>query len=289
MVSLAAPDGYVMLTGTWGTDADKSTTALSGSNSIQLKNTTVATKFATSYVPITKGGSTQKKYQAIIVYQADSNAGTDTITVQVKTYDASFSLVSTTTIINAQPVASANVWYTRTLDLPITSSTERYARIEIAKSATSFNAYVDTVDISPIAPHFYYLASVTATSATTGNWTSVVNYDSTDGSDVSISAGQAYPFYSQAGFLRAQIKWSSSIPDGTTIGVRLTKNGVELNRVYFKVGGAENDEIEVSWAGLIDAWQANSATRYYYGVEVYQNSGSSKDVLTRFQGFQAGF
>ncbi len=290
MTSQALPDGWALPTGTWGTDADRDeSTVLSGFASIRLKNTAVATTVLGPVTPITRGQTTSKSYEAVVTFQADSTTAGHTVSIKVYTYDEDMVAVGSYTV-NSGVVLAANTWYTRTLDFAVTSTDERYARIEIAKAAQAFNVYVDTAEVLPIAPYFKY--SLTSDQAiTSGTWNAIASWTTTATNDATVVSSYKASFCrSKAGVLTGRVTWTDSIPDGTMIGVRIT-GAPGTPTTQFKVGGAGLHVIQVSWAGFVDAWVGASMAlgQVTYYLEAFQDSGSDKDAQAYFSGMQAGF
>jgi hypothetical protein len=213
-----------MITGTWGTDADRSDTVYqSGTSSLQLKNTAVATQLVGPWIPINYYPSHDIYYNMEATVRSDS--GANTVTVKFVVYQSDQTTVVTTVNLMNGTVTAANTWQTATANQGFGSS-GYWGRYEISKTAAAYNVYIDSVKVKKADPAFYFWnATLSSTgiaqSIAASTWTTVKiengNYNGVDRQGVSTDTLTLY----DAG------KWQlngtvclQSISSGTTLKIR---------------------------------------------------------------------
>jgi hypothetical protein len=250
MSSNNPPDNWFMVTGTWGIDADRNeAVTASGRYSLELLPTAVATKMETGFIPLDQQfGEDGGIYDTEAVFQADSAAGGDIITIKVLLFDINETLVTTNTIHNAA-VAAAGVWeYGSSTFVP--GSTVRFAKIEVSKSATAFTAYVDHVVIRKVPRLLRARLQTSGQSIPDNTWTRIeynfaslggIPFDTTGAGPgkgiATIPVNGAYWVMAKGRFL--------SLVDGQEIDIRVVVNGSNTDFKGEKeiVGGAGNHSI----------------------------------------------
>lgn len=272
------PAGWRMATGTWGTDAERETTLyLSGGASIRMKNTTTATKLIGPMSPVHPGIANNKMYEATAYVRASSVSGGagDYVTLQLKSYDASFTAIYTH-VIYQNVLTAADTWQTVSGVWQADSGgTERFIRPEILKGTNAINVYWDAISFRAMAPMFKGTSGTTAVTDHASTWTAIASF-TVDGSGFGAltaqnewtnSSGSLTPHHTKPGTITARVAFSDSIADGSFVGIRIKEAGTVIAQTSFKVGAAGFPHIIVTVNDLLLFSAA-------YTVEVIQNSGS---------------
>lgn len=163
------PDGWEMVTGVWGTDAQVSTspTPRSGDSILELVDTATATKVRALYMPV-RG---DHFLRLATVFRSPS--ATVQITVEIEWYTDKGSTVGTTgKILNADVVDTVDTWE-RAFGIFQAPATARWARVIISKDTTAAAVYFDRIELEEGLPAFEGFDAAGTGIVAGGTWTKV--------------------------------------------------------------------------------------------------------------------
>jgi hypothetical protein len=180
----APPDTWTMVTGTWGVDADTSTsTVYSGGRSLRFPATAVQTRLASQLFAVTPG----LDYMLRALMYAVTTPGATTVQCELRFY-SDLGVTEVTPPVIAGGPGIAGVWF----DSQITGQAPagaRYARVYAGKAnSLSFEAFVDAVFV--VQASFRQRAWSSVAGALLGTWTAgttTPRYRLTVSGDVALS------------------------------------------------------------------------------------------------------
>ena len=255
-----------MMTGTWGTNADREETiSLGGSSSIKMYSST-ATKIAWPMVPISSGIAQDRDYEVKVVWQASDITAGFTGKVELEIYNGSGVLQTTTTIRAAAVLTAADTWEVVSSRVSITNSAYRYARVVITKGASDFQLYIDEVEIRPVCPYISAYDNTLTTSA--GAWTTAVLDVNSNASEMYLTGGFARTYHWRRAIITAHAWFSSAIADGSLYGIRIYYAGAALATQHILAGAGSGGQ-GVSLATAVTATMIPGSA---YGVEVWTDA-----------------
>lgn len=182
--SLEPPDNWSIITGVWGTDANRTEALIdtrTGSFAVALNDTLLATKLESGFTQIDAdfGGL----YQVDALFKADSNAGGDLLLVEAVLYDGlEKPLIAVPVFMPAGgggTVTTVNVFQLASVvfDPLAFDATARLAKLEISKSATAFNSVFEYVRLLK-TPRFFASENKAIAQVIPDNvWTTIVDWD----------------------------------------------------------------------------------------------------------------
>lgn len=205
MTAASPPSGYTVLSGTWGTDIDRTeTVSETGGYAIEFLATTPASNPAIEgpWFPFYNSEAFITTFEFITSVKASRNLVGDNVNVYVDTYDRNRAFVGTLNIkTGAVKQTTYFEWHSLATSL---GPTIRWGKFRVEKANVAFTAYVDRVEVRP-APGYWLgdlnPASQAITSA--AGWTTV-NVSAFDYNNivdntiagVSLTAGEVCPLSS---------------------------------------------------------------------------------------------
>jgi hypothetical protein len=143
------PDGWTMLDGDWGVDAQREEIVTqSGGSSLRLGGSDVTVTFLSDPVPL----DLNTEYEMYAIVRADSVASGAHLDVQLLLYDENVNAESQEINLKVPgtPLSEANKWIFigATLDRDTAAKKNaRWARFLIQKYAYDFNVYIDRIEL----------------------------------------------------------------------------------------------------------------------------------------------
>ena len=223
-----------VVSGTWGTDIDESTTVLkSGVRSINFLNTTPAAdpelaRSREGWMSVEEG----RAYKFDCVVRADSITAGDTVGMLVDWLDISEVTLSTSTVHNAV-LSAANAWE-RKSNIFAAPSNARWAKPRLTKNNTAFNAYFDSVEWAPALSRL--VAWLSTVQTIVNNTPTVVVYDTvTTNVQFTFDTGTGIATCKVPGryFVQAEIQWNS-ISAGVQTKLEIIQNSTtkKVTEIY---------------------------------------------------------
>lgn len=267
MALLNPPAYWDVVSGTWGTDFDESTTVLrSGVRSVWFKNTTPASdpelaRSREGWMSVEEGRS----YKFDCVVRASSIAGGNTVGMLVDWLDIDEAVISTSTVHNAI-LNAANAWERKSAVFPAPSNA-RWAKPRLTKNNTAFHAYFDSVSWGPAKAGLSFYRDSNHTVASGDHWQIPFDNSFADEVDIGYSTGSGLVTFQVPGrySVIAKVTWLDAFAAGETWTLSAYMNGaqfkvadfnhyvgilpfmadfVEDDELYIRVdnnGGADND------------------------------------------------
>jgi len=268
MGTLNPPDGWDMVSGTWGVDADQDATVTPITGPYAVAMTTAAGATIWSDLKYVEGG---RPYRGDAVIRAGRRNAGDIMRAYANWYTELGVLISTTYIHNGL-VAVINTWEQKTAIL-LAPSTARIVRlfIEKAATATAFDGRFDRITLQRAPYAFAARRDASAQTFTNGAWTKmtfdVEEYD--HGAAFTPATGTFE--CQEAGLYHFDAEAAMDGCDDTeamSIGIHV--NGTLYRRGGRCIAAAANQETHVSVGA--DAWLAFGDT---VDVRVFHNSGAN--------------
>jgi hypothetical protein len=242
MGSIAPPDGWTVVTGTWGTDLNREDTIVfEGVHSIHLEDTTVASAvYAPPFVIATYDSSTDATIIPsnipfyVYLRQDDDGNALNTVTVIAETYDLSNTLVDTVTWWNAR-LGTSGKWYSIGGHVA-PSGAHNYIKIKISKAARAFDTYIGGIVAEKAPPGWTRNSSGAQVIPNTGAWTTMV-IDATSGGDSEVdlttTTNAVRLFVAGRYTMTASVRVDADITAGQTLDIRIKKTDSGGSSVYW--------------------------------------------------------
>lgn len=263
------PDGWSMISGTWGTDATTGTTPVeSGGTSLQLVN--ASAELANRYFPVQPG----YPYRFLVRHQADANGSTDGFTFYAAFHSTKGSVVGSGTIFSGTVVATGS-WLSAYAVLTA-GSTARWGRVHIQQgTATTATLVVDRVEYARVWHMFRAYNPVASLFAANNTWealrldTELYDhgnwYDSSSNYRVDIPENGMYVFGGQVTIDSA---------DGD-LGVRILLNGTPVATQTVDCGA-----VDVDGGGTISASVQTGPMQLVAGDQITIQGRADDSVTT---------
>lgn len=280
MADSAAPNGWYMVDGAWGVDADiDTTTYLTGQASLHLPN--VASSSAVLYsdwiqvADISVSGLSAtaaaiSQYRSYVVSRGSSSAAGKTVRIVLQGANAAKSSISTVTTVKNTGYATGGYWEVSSGNTTMTTGIY-WVRFKIDRPIdTDFDVYIDRVHFGP-QPPFGILLDLTGT-LTSGAWT-LANH--TTGSQNMMLASTTTDrittvvpgMYSVCGHIMAE-SGTQTLSDGNIVGLRILHySGATLQYSKYNMlaaGAAINVDWGVSVSGEFYMAQGDYVVLQYY-------------------------
>lgn len=173
------PDGWALMVGTWGTDADQITTPIvTGDSAVEFKSTSVATSIAGSaFTPVEVDGV--YKAESIVRASALSGAGHTTRMLLFEYTSSKILIGGTPTVLNADLVTGIANQFQRRHEIFTVGNTTRFVKVGVDKSATLYTVILDRLSMRRTSRGFHAFKSVAQTGIVSGAYT-VVEFESAE-------------------------------------------------------------------------------------------------------------
>lgn len=266
------PKSWDVITGTWGTDLDRAESSAlyrSGNYSLHLKNTAVASKIRSGFVPMQTVPVTAEYQVGALIYPDAVGAGYN-FTIKVERYPTRDSLLSTSTF-TFTPATAAWQWVSGKYTAAFGGG---FLKVSIEKTTNTHNIYVDRV-ILERAPPRLDVEMTGGQSIPTGTWTTV---------DYGATGGQ-YGFTEQVtdeflcdvpGYYTVSASCQlEALSDQTEAGIRIKVVGAATDYYYgthFAASGSHDVVLTVPAAMIL--LQAGDTIE----VEIWHNEGSNLNI-----------
>lgn len=265
------PSNIHIVTGTWGTEVDREETVyLSGSSSVVMTGAG-ASAIAGPMTPVSAGINTDRDYEVSVTVRADSVAAGKTVALAIEWYDAAGANVATTTLRAAAVLTAANTWKILSYRTSSIAATYKFARVLITKAASSFNLYVDEIQLLPTPPYISVTDSSLVTTAAT--W-SAAAWSSSYKSDFNFVSSVVSAIYQRVTVIQAVVYFVTGVADGTEIGLRILIGGGVQSEQRFAVGAACTPSLSCTLTHLVAAGDAIT-------VEVFSTAAETVSINMR--------
>lgn len=290
-------DGWHMVTGVWGTDADEDTTTVNtlGDSSVQMLSTAVATKITTDFIPI----EAAQPYSFRAAVQASSistGPPAHTVELSVNQYLADKSLIGGFNWFPASVLPGAATWYELSTVLNMAANA-KYIKLVAAKAAELFTVNIDLAEMKQ-HPHAFRAWQSTDTTLATATWTQIQFQEE------SYDYGFTY-LYSAGGptseftarregihHFDTHVLFDNTIADGTTVALALYKDtgggAAEVVRLANEATSKTNEFWGMGGSADLYLNRGDIVSVYGYQAEGVNNNTEQSNAWCWFSGHQIG-
>jgi hypothetical protein len=227
------------------------------------------------YTPISPGVNTNKTYSVDVVARASSIAAGREIDISVELYGADLAYIGAVELRASSVLTAADTWESLSVQFVADTSTYKYMRILITKSAADFSLYIDSLEVRPTSPFASLTRTQTPTAAT---WTAVTSFAAPYGANdmLTSTTGITSHFYRPTIFM-VNVLWNSNCADGDAVGVRIKRSGTVKRQVLHSCGAILQPGIMLEYFDPLPGTTE-------YSVEVYSTQALS--VTLQFDAIQ---